>query len=116
MDSNAPKTAMPIVAGILSIVSGAFKLLGLLVLLAAGFLMPFSTTRMNVANPIVFFAVLGVLMFILGVLAVVGGVYTLQRKNFGLSLAGAIAALLPFNLLGLASVILVALSRKEIEG
>jgi len=116
MDNNAPKTAMPIVAGILSIISGAFKLLGLLGLLAAGFLMPFSATRMNVGNPIAFFAVVGVLLLILGVLAVVGGVYTLQRKNFGLSLAGAIAALLPFNLLGLASVILVALSRKEIEG
>ncbi len=116
MDNNAPKTAMPIVAGILSIISGAFKLLGLLVLLAVGFMMPFSTSRMNVANPIALFAVVGGLLVILGVLAVVGGVYTLQRKNFGLCLAGAIAALLPFDFLGLASVILVALSRKEIEG
>ena len=116
MDNNAPKTAMPIVAGILSIISGAFKLLGLIAVLAVGFLMPFSTTRMYRANPIVIFAVVGGLLVIFGVLAVVGGVYTLQRKNFGLSLAGAIAALLPFNLLGLASVILLALSRKEFKG
>ena len=52
---------------------------------------------------------------IIGILAVIGGIYSLQRKKFGLAVTGSIAAFLPFSLLGLASIILIALSRDEFE-
>ena len=112
METNVKNTAMPSVAGILSIVSGVLKLLWFLVLIIVSIFMavPERFTRIN---PVVILVTISLVLIVLGVLAIVGGVYTLQRKNFGLSLAGAIAALLPFNLLCLAAVILLALSRKE---
>jgi hypothetical protein len=52
---------------------------------------------------------------ITGVLAIVGGIYSLKRKSWAWSLTGAIASFLPFNLLGLTSIILLAMSKKEFE-
>jgi hypothetical protein len=116
MRSNVQKTAMPIVAGILSIVSGALKLIGILVIIFASFFLavePSMSTRIQ--HPVILLSMVVIVLAILGVLGVVGGVYMLKRKNFGLSLAGSIAAFLPFNLLGLAAIILLALSKKEFE-
>jgi len=48
-------------------------------------------------------------------LALVGGIFSLQRKRWGLTLAGAIVAILPFSLLGIVAVILVVLSKNEFE-
>jgi hypothetical protein len=113
METSVPKTAMPLVAGILSIVAGASKLIGFLVLIVISIFYASGPERYMPVNPVVILIIGGIFLIVLGVLAIVGGVYTIQRRNFGLSLAGAIAALLPFNLLGLASVILIALARKE---
>jgi hypothetical protein len=116
MEPGVKKTAMPTIAGIFSIISGAAKLMGVLVLLAVSLLMPFESRMFaRIQHPVILLSVVGILLVILGVLAIIGGVYSLKRKNFSLSLAGSIAALLPFNLLGLAAIILIALSKKEFE-
>ena len=49
---------------------------------------------------------------VLGILAVVGGIFAIRRKRFGLSLAGAICAL-PLYALGVPAVIFICLSKKE---
>jgi len=64
------------------------------------------------------FTYLGVPLLVLGIIAIVGGVSTLRRKNFGLSLAGAICALcafcaFPSHILGLLAVIFLALRKRE---
>ncbi len=115
MQSNVRKTAMPTAAGILSIISGAFKLLALLVLIAVGLIWAVAPYRLDRVRPEVIFALAAFVLLVLGILSIIGGVYCLRRKNFGLSLAGAIAALLPFNLLGIAAVILVAMSKPEFD-
>ncbi len=48
-------------------------------------------------------------------LALTGGIFTLQRKRWGLALAGAIVAILPFSLLGMAAIVLIILSKNEFE-
>ena len=111
----ASKTALPIVAGILTLVSGVCKLLGILVVLVIGLIFAAAPRVSDRVHPGFIFAVIGLFLLVTGVLAVVGAVYNLRRKNWGLSLAGAIAAFLPFNLLGLASIILMAVSRNEFE-
>ena len=58
---------------------------------------------------IVIFPICGV---VLGILAVVGGISAIRRKRFGLSLAGAICALLS-HILGILAVIFVALGKRE---
>jgi len=55
---------------------------------------------------------LGGLLCALGIVAVVGGISAIRRKSFGLSLAGAICALLSvFS--GILAVIFVALGKRE---
>jgi hypothetical protein len=51
---------------------------------------------------------------VVGILAVVGGISAIRKKRFGLSLAGAICALLS-GLMGILAVIFVTLSKKEFE-
>ena len=61
----------------------------------------------------VFPTYMGVPLIVLGIIAIVGGVSAIRRKSFGLSLAGAICALIPLNLLGLLAVIFVSLGKRE---
>lgn len=66
-------------------------------------------------NPVGILVAIAVPLAALAVLAMVGGILALQRKSWGLALAGSIAAVLPFSLLGIAALILTALSRDEFE-
>jgi hypothetical protein len=61
--------------------------------------------------PAIFFIV-GIIILVLGAIGVAGGVSALNRKSFGLSLAGAIC-ILPTVLLGILAVIFVSVSKKE---
>jgi len=98
------KTRMPRVAGFLDIISGAF---GLIVAF-------FSLMGLMYPDPDFQRIVLSIsaLSFIAGVLAIVGGIYALQRRKWGLALAGSIAALFPI-LLGIVSITFIARSKKE---
>ena len=58
--------------------------------------------------------IVGVPLLALGIVAIVGGVSAIRRRNFGLSLAGAICAL-PSNILGILAIIFVSVSKKEFE-
>jgi uncharacterized membrane protein HdeD (DUF308 family) len=64
------------------------------------------------AGPPILFFIIGLPILVFGVLAVVGGVSAIRRKRFGLSLAGAICALLS-GLLGILAVIFVSVSKRE---
>jgi hypothetical protein len=60
--------------------------------------------------PIVYF-IAGLTIFVLGILAVVGGISAVRRKRFGLSLAGAICAL-PSVILGILAVVFVSMGKR----
>jgi hypothetical protein len=49
---------------------------------------------------------------VLGILAIVGGISAMRRKRVGMSLAGAISALLS-GLLGILAIIFIALGKRE---
>jgi hypothetical protein len=114
------KTWMPKVAGTLSIVAGVINLLasfllfsvtlvvqGIVGFVEIPFWIPFNASIVLLALSLPFLAC--------GVLAIVDGVYSLQRKQWGLALAGSIMAFFPCCILGLASTILLALSKEEFE-
>jgi len=109
------RTAMPIIAGILAIVSGVCKLLCLLGLIMVSSSATFSRVCAFQIQPETSLLIIGIPLAILGVLAIGGGVCALQRKYFLWAIIGSIASLLPFSCLGLASIILVALSEGEFE-
>ena len=44
-----------------------------------------------------------------------GGIFALQRKNWGLALTGAIFTLVPTFVLGVVAIVLTALARSEFE-
>ena len=103
-----PQTWMPVVAGILTIVAGVVDFFVGLIVGARG----------HVAG---FFGIWGLGAFgvphiVLGIIAVIGGIFALQRKVWLMALVGAICALMwPLSLLGILSIIFVCLSQKEFK-
>ena len=107
------QTVIPTIAGILMIVSAGLKLLAFLAVLAASFFYAMPGLRPNIS----LIAGLLLLLPLIAIIAfsVVGGIFSLQRKRWGLSLTGAIVSILPFSLLGIAATVLVAISKDEFE-
>jgi hypothetical protein len=113
-------TWMSTTAGVLNIVSAAIKLMLVLALAIAAMVVDDAVVFTGAIywTPV---SVTGILwsiavpLAIAGVLSLVGGIFALQRKQWGWALAGSIAALLPFGLLGMISVILTALSKDAFD-
>jgi hypothetical protein len=113
METTKTQTALPTIAGILCIITGTIELMGFIFVASYYIIREISSTvGIGIAD---IFGATGGLFAILGSMAVLGGVYALRRDNFVLSMAGAIVALLPCNLLGLAAIILLALSKEEFK-
>ena len=114
------KTWMPTVAGILDIVAGTlsffgitFALAGILTLGAMGGSdMPAEIPANLILGVIV---VLAIFAIIADILAIVGGTFALRRKNWGLALAGCIAAFFASWPLGIAAIVFTILAKKEFE-
>jgi hypothetical protein len=103
-------TARPVVAGVFNILVGGASLLVLGGLGIAGF-------AGLASGGLPFFGLLlpliGLPAIAVGGLAVAGGVFALQRKRWGWALAGSIAAAVIFHLLGIAAIVLIAVSKDE---
>lgn len=105
----AKKTGTITVAGILDIIDGCLSLLGVVGLIVAIANVSDEPDTLAILVPIaVFFA-------LKGILAIVGGIHALQRENWVMALVGAIAAALPFSLLGIVALILTAVSRDQFK-
>ena len=113
------KMTKSMAAGILDIVAGVVGLIGT-VLLFIGFGVTSGVSGIPAIAAITILVpglVLGLTVpfAILGILAIVGGVYALRRKIWGLALAGSIAALLTSWPWGIAAVVFTATSKNEFE-
>jgi hypothetical protein len=105
------KTWKPTTAGILSIVAGALNLIVGIALAA---------TDVMLLGPLIGFPVLGPLaavLIVLGIVSVVGGIFAVQRRIWGMALAGAICALFPppVIILGILAIIFVAMGKGEFK-
>ena len=116
------------IGGILSIVAGALGGLGSLMwMLLMILVFSIATTessyyyddfRYTDGSFTVFmfiWIVFAVFFFLLGALGVVGGIFAIRRKNWGLALAGAIAATVTFFPVGVPAIIFTALGKNEFE-
>lgn len=109
------KTWMPLVAGICTIVAAALKILtavGIAIGITFMRIRPFAS--FGVYETAVLTAIM-VPFFILGIVALIGGICAIRRKSWGMSLAGAIAAFLPSSILGILAIIFIALSKNEFK-
>ncbi|MFC2047782.1 hypothetical protein ACFLTK_05890 [Chloroflexota bacterium] len=119
METAVKETWKPTVAGILSIVAGGISLASSLVILGFAFFFPvyvtFSFKTIPEVNGVPLFGVIIVFTLILGILPIIGGVYALQRKLWGLALAGGIVAIIGQMPFGILSTIFIALAKDEFE-
>ena len=110
--------------GILSIVAGAFGLLGSGWTLVMIFLVRFVFSQPELPDipgfPLqmpdfiaVVYAITGIFLLLLSVLAIIGGIFAMRRRYWELALAGAIAASIIFFPAGIAATILIALGQGE---
>jgi len=121
------KTWKPVVAGILNIVAGALNIFGFFGVIIAMFFIPVS---MNIGPgpapefgrwliPGVIESILliaAIFLLVVGILPLIGGIYALHRKKWGLALAGSIIAILgTTTLFGIAATIFLALAKDEFE-
>ncbi len=104
------KTWKPTTAGILSIVAGVLNLIAGVALAATEVML----------LPLIGFPVLGPLaavLIVLGIISIVGGIFAVQRRIWGMALAGAICALFPppVIILGILAIVFVAMGKGEFK-
>lgn len=107
------KTWRPTTGGLLCIIAGAIYVIAGLAaivgILAAGML------ELALAET-AWLSLIGVPFVILGIISIVGGVYALKRRLWGLALAGSICTIIAGNLIyGTLAVIFVTLGKGEFE-
>ena len=111
------KTNKPIVAGVLNIITSVLGILG-----AIAMFIGFTVVSGNWGIPgmaaipgFVPGIVLGqgIFTLIIAVLALIGGIFAVQRKQWGWALAGSIAAIFGIFFLGIPAVVLVAISKDK---
>ena len=116
------------IAGILSIISGVFGVFSagliimMLVFMNAIFHLP---EEINQTAPrmmdtfsnffILFYGVMGGVLALIAILAIIGGVYSIKKKYWGLGLAGAIAGTVTFFPCGIAAIILISMGKSEFD-
>ena len=125
METTVEKTWQPTTAGILNIISGSlrvFSVIGLIIVITVidtwKFLvdicppedLPFVAPMVNTI-----LILLLVASIIETVFPIISGVFALQRRRWGWVLAGSIVAIFGMLPLGVASTILVAMSKDEFE-
>jgi len=112
----AKRTRLSVIAGILEIVDGGLKLFGVLGLTIAIVALATDPHRVyDEVDPLYILLAIAIPMAMVALLATIGGVYALRARNWGMVLVGAIAACLPFSLLGITALVLTALSRDEFK-
>jgi hypothetical protein len=108
--------------GILSIIVGVSELIGggmIAALMKLGIrfwapALPDLARRFDIPVSSTIVIITGIVLAVLGIIAIVGGASAVRRGSFGLSLAGAICSL-PSGLAGILAIIFVALAKGEFK-
>ena len=114
---------MPLTAGILNIISGIIGLI------ATAFLITYSITFgpdiardvlsslgfLQIGLPITIIWLVAIPMLFISIVAIISGIYAVNRKNWSLALTGAICSIVPLQVIGVIAVILIVISKKEFK-
>ena len=117
---------MRIAAGVMEIVSGVISLIAFIALVIATAVtgsisqgwwgwwdyVPY-TSGIDIATAVLI--PITIVVGIVGVLSLVGGIFALQRKKWGLVLTGSILSLFPTFILGLLAIIFTRITKNEFE-
>ncbi len=112
------KYPMPTIAGVISMTSGILALIGFTLFFIFSIAISISVIKLDgcdfgvdIASGIPF--LISSILLITGILSIYGGIRALRRKNWRWALTGSICASIPNFPLGIASIILVALSKDD---
>ena len=123
------KTWKPTVAGILNIIAGVLSLLGalgviigIIVFVSVGST-PFlaymwrdlGDLGIGLNFLIIILVIAAIFLATVGILPLIGGIYALQRKKWGLALAGSIVAIFGSSIMGILATIFIAMAKDEFE-
>ena len=117
------QTWMPVTAGVLSITSGTMGLITLTFLITFGATFGADIARDVLKSvgfwqsgiPLTIIGLISIPLIVINAIAILGGIYAIQRKNWGLALAGTICAIIPAQVLGIVATIFTILSKKEFD-
>ena len=120
------KTWKPMVAGIFNLISGVFFLFGGVIIISMlgqiKMAMPWASYAMysmglegepSSSFVMTFIVILGTAVVLLGVVSILGGIYSIKRRLWGMALAGAISTFLSLFVLGIPTIVLTAVSKRE---
>jgi len=122
MEKTITKTYKPVTGGILSIVCGGcslFVVFGLIIAILAisygsGWAWDFRPMRVEFVQSLLI--LIAVFHVIAGILALIGGIFGIQRLKWGLALGGSIAGVFGFFPVGIAAVVFTAIAKDEFTG
>lgn len=121
------KTWKPTTAGILSIIAGTMGIGGGIFMIVAGRLIGRLSQMLagvvDIPSIIIeatgvapnLIAPLGAIPLTFGIIAIIGGIYAIKRRRWGLALTGSILALVGSGVLGVLAIIFVSLGKREFE-
>jgi len=117
-------TSKSTIAGVLDIIAGIMSLIGAGVLLLVGVVGSGAIGTAGIHDPaaaqfawipMAFFGPLAMLCFIIGLIAVWGGIAAIKKTRMPTALVGAIAALFSCFPLGIPAIILTVMAEREFE-
>ena len=109
------------IAGILTIISGAFGILWLGGSWLSIYMFRFMLSS-SYYNPIpdefytlmdLMYLSYGIFGAVLGILGIIGGIFSLKKQHWGLALTGAIAGVITFFPTGIAAIVLLSMGTEE---
>jgi hypothetical protein len=114
---------MPTAGGVLSIVAGSAGLILSVFLLVFGNIIGSSVLRdffpstawQHWGWPFVIVGIFSLFSIVIDIIAIMGGIFAIQRKHWGWALAGGICAIIASRALGIVGLVFVALSRKDFK-
>lgn len=106
------KTAKPVVGGILILIGALVGIaMGASMIWAGSMFLPLGDVGFDLSA---IFAVCGIILMVLSLIGLLGGIFAMQRKHFGLAIVGGIFSMLVgLFIFGLIGLILVAISKDE---
>lgn len=120
---TASRTVMPTVGGILSIISGSLGFITVAFFLTFGSIFGTAIARDVLSSlgywqaglPLTIIGMIAIPLLCINIMAIIGGIYAIRRRGWGIALAGAICSVFPSQVIGILAVVFIAISRKEFD-
>jgi len=106
------KGILPVLGGVFVIIAGLVELISGGILISGGEMLGGFDLGSGFHNIL---TICGVVWIVLGIVAILGGIFSIQRKHFGLAILGAILGLGGYFIFALIGIILIAVGREDFD-